>query len=61
MFSTLGILRISYLETPRNMPAPADSMCLLERLQVYRFSLKGHSLMMPTLLRTMPYIFSVIP
>ncbi|KAI0083304.1 hypothetical protein BDY19DRAFT_1061015 [Irpex rosettiformis] len=61
LFSTLGILRVSYLATPRNVSTPAELTRLLERLQIHQFSLKGHSLMMPTPSRTMPYIFSTIP
>ena len=38
LFSTLGMLRISYLETPRNTPSPADLTRLLERLQVHRLA-----------------------
>ncbi|KAI0090494.1 hypothetical protein BDY19DRAFT_712096 [Irpex rosettiformis] len=60
LFSTLGMLRVSYLETPRNVPTPAELTRLLERLQVHRFSLKGHSSMMPAPSRTMPYMLKVL-
>ncbi|KAI0343403.1 hypothetical protein BDW22DRAFT_1167653 [Trametopsis cervina] len=59
LFSTLGMLRVSYLETPRHAPTEAD-LHRLERLQVHRFSLKGHSSMMPQPSRTMPYMLSVL-
>ncbi|KAI0692824.1 hypothetical protein BC835DRAFT_1355858 [Cytidiella melzeri] len=59
MFSHLGMLRVSYLETPRHSPSQAD-LQRLERLQVHRFSLKGHSSMMPAPSRTMPYMLSVL-
>jgi hypothetical protein len=59
LFSTLGMLRVSYLETPRHSPTQAD-LRRLERLQVHRFSLKGHSSMMPAPSRTMPYLLSVL-
>lgn len=60
LFSTLGMLRVSYLETPRTLPSPSELQRFLERFQVKRFSLKGHSSMMPAPSRTMPYMLNVL-
>lgn len=59
LFSNLGMLRVSYLETPRQQPTSVD-IRRLERFQVHRFSLKGHSTILPQPSRTMPYMLSVL-
>lgn len=59
LFSNLGMLRISYLETPRQPPTDLDIQ-RVERLQVQRFSLKGHSTILPQPSRTMPYMLSAM-
>lgn len=61
LFSTIDILRIGYVETPRAIPTSDKLSRVLDNLQVRRFSMKERpSTTVPSPSRTTPSVFKIL-